>query len=154
MSWKTAATIIPLKELQRIMARPHQVTGYSVILTGPAISSLRAKVRREIEAWPRNLTVLSPREHVDSMTEIRLAKGMAWLTSTVALLIGSFGMMNTMVMSVHERTREIGILRAVGWRVSRVIRMVLFEAVLLSFIGALSGTVGAIAVVQVLDSGA
>jgi putative ABC transport system permease protein len=58
--------------------------------------------------------------------------------------------MNTMVMSVHERTREIGILRAVGWRVRRVIRMVLLEAVFLSLLGAACGTLGAWAILRLL----
>ena len=145
---ENGAAIMPLKELQRIMARPNQVTGISVVLTRPGDPELREEVRAQIKELAPNLQVLSTREQVDSVSELRLAKAMAWLTSTIALLIGSFGMMNTMVMSVHERTREIGILRAVGWRAGRVIRMVLFEAVLLSIIGALCGTIGAIMVVQ------
>jgi putative ABC transport system permease protein len=132
------------------MARPGQVTGISVILTEPGSAALREEVRRRIEALAPGLKAYSVRELADSVTEIQLAKGMAWLTSTIALLIGSFGMMNTMLMSVHERTREIGILRAVGWRVERVIRMVLLEAVLLSMIGAFCGCVAAVVLLKVL----
>jgi putative ABC transport system permease protein len=58
--------------------------------------------------------------------------------------------MNTMVMSVHERTREIGILRAVGWRKWRVIKMILLESVMLSIFGALAGIIGAVALIKVL----
>ena len=47
-------------------------------------------------------------------TQIRLAKAMAWTTAAVALILGSVGMLNTMLMSIFERTREIGLLRAVG----------------------------------------
>jgi putative ABC transport system permease protein len=45
-----------------------------------------------------------------------------------------------MVMSVMERTREFGILRAVGWRGRRVLQMVLGESILLCLIGALIGS--------------
>ena len=61
-------------------------------------------------------------------TQIRLARAMAWTTAAVALILGSVGMLNTMLMSIFERTREIGILRAVGWRRRRVLALVLGEA--------------------------
>ena len=48
--------------------------------------------------------------------------------------------MNTMIMSVFERTREIGILRAVGWRGSRILRMVLLESLFLCLIASVIGT--------------
>ena len=51
------------------------------------------------------------------------------MVTAIAILIGVIGMLNTMVMSVLERTQEIGILRAVGWLRSRIVRMVLGEAV-------------------------
>ena len=75
---------------------------------------------------------------------------MAWLTSAVALLMGFFGIMNTMIMSVHERTREIGILRAIGWRRHRVMRMILLESMLLSICGAVVGSAGAFILVRLL----
>ena len=50
-------------------------------------------------------------------------------------------MTNTMVMSVLERTREIGVLRAVGWRRSRVLGMVVRESITLSLLGGIAGIV-------------
>ncbi len=75
---------------------------------------------------------------------------MAWVTSAMALVIGAVGMLNTMVMSVFERTNEIGILRAIGWRRWRVVRMILMESILLSLAGGVVGTAGAIVLTQVL----
>ena len=54
---------------------------------------------------------------------------MVWMVSVIAIAIGVISMLNTMIMSVLERTQEIGILRAVGWPRCRVVRMVLSEAV-------------------------
>jgi putative ABC transport system permease protein len=77
---------------------------------------------------------------------------MAWMTSAVAVVIGAVGMLNTMVMSVFERTREIGILRAIGWRRSRVVRMILMESILLSIGGGVIGTVSAVLLIRFLSS--
>ncbi len=51
--------------------------------------------------------------------------------SLLALLVGGIGVTNTMAMSVFERVREIGILRAVGWPSRRIAAMIVFEAVYL-----------------------
>ena len=65
---------------------------------------------------------------------------MAWTTAAVALILGSVGMLNTMLMSIFERTREIGILRAVGWRRRRVLALVLGEALVIALIGTILGS--------------
>ena len=66
-------------------------------------------------------------------------QGFAWGIAAIAILIGGLGMMNAMVMSVLERTREIGTLRAVGWSRRRVVTLILGESVVLSLLGGLVG---------------
>jgi putative ABC transport system permease protein len=75
---------------------------------------------------------------------MQLAHGMAWMTSSVALLIGCVGLLNTMMSSVHERTREIGVLRAIGWKRHRVVGMILAEAGLLCVAAAIFGALGGV----------
>jgi putative ABC transport system permease protein len=59
--------------------------------------------------------------------------------SLLAVGIGAIGVMNTMIMSVFERTREIGILRAIGWRSSRILRLIMVESVLLCLVAVVVG---------------
>ena len=58
--------------------------------------------------------------------------------TAMTFLIGSVVVMNTMVMSVHERTRELGVLRALGWGRGQILRLIVRESLMLTlFSGAL-----------------
>ena len=72
-------------------------------------------------------------------TGMQLTRAMSWGTSVLALVIGAVGVMNTVLMSVFERVGEIGILLAIGWRRSRILRMILYESMTLSIIGGILG---------------
>ena len=58
-----------------------------------------------------------------------------------AILIALFGIVNTLGLSIFERTRELGLLRAVGMSRKQVKRMIRWESVIISIIGALLGVV-------------
>jgi putative ABC transport system permease protein len=68
----------------------------------------------------------------------------------LAVFIGGIAVMNTMVMAVFERTREFGILRAVGWRTRRILQMVLGESLLLCLIAVVFGSLVAIGLMQLI----
>ncbi|MCQ2581303.1 MAG: ABC transporter permease [Alphaproteobacteria bacterium] len=59
--------------------------------------------------------------------------------AAVSLLVGSIGIMNMMLVSVAERTREIGVRKAIGAREKHIITQFLSESVLISFIGSMAG---------------
>jgi putative ABC transport system permease protein len=59
--------------------------------------------------------------------------------ASISLLVGGIGIMNIMLASILERTREIGVRRAVGARQNDIIRQFLIEAVMISFLGGLMG---------------
>jgi putative ABC transport system permease protein len=86
-------------------------------------------------------------EHISNSQAYRIAQAMSWGTSLLAVLVGVLGVMNTMLMTVFERTHEICILLALGWKRGRIVRMVLWESALLGLFGGLGGVViGAIGV--------
>src|SRR5258707_12724857 len=64
---------------------------------------------------------------------------MGWSTFLLAGIVGRLGVMNTMLMNVFERTQEICVLLALGWKRWRIVRMVLWESALLGSVGGVAG---------------
>ena len=72
----------------------------------------------------------------------------------ISLLVGGLSVINTMAMSIAERTREIGVKRAIGGGRSRIVRELVTESALIGFIGGVTGLVlGAIVVTVVNEAG-
>ena len=72
----------------------------------------------------------------------------------ISLLVGGLSVVNTMAMSIAERTREIGIKRAIGGSRSRIVRELVIEAALIGFIGGAIGLIlGAVVVLAVNEAG-
>jgi len=146
--FERGAAVVPFKDAQEITGRKGRVTGFSIRVQKTSADNPDEveTVRKEVEALrdPEDptvrLTAQSPDTFVKSLQQLKLLRAVAWLVSVIALAIGIISMLNTMAMSVLERTQEIGILRAVGWPPMRVILMVLGEAVLLSLAAAAGGT--------------
>ena len=100
--------------------------------------------------WP-GFKAFTASQVAEQSAAIRGAKAMSWATTTITVVLGAVGVMNTMMMSVSERTREIGLLLAVGWRRRRIVQLVLYEAVVLSIAGGLIGLAVGITTVKLLE---
>ena len=144
-----------LPDLQGFMNRPNQVTGFVIRTDLPKDAPRRREqldaLGKTIEANGDEIAAMPATAFIESVGVIKLAKAVAWVTSAIALAIGAIGMLNTMVMSVYERVREIGTLRAMGWRRSRVMAMILSESVLLSIAGAVIGSLAAVLLTKFLS---
>ncbi len=87
-----------------------------------------------------NAKVSAVKQSVKSkMNTIEQFTQFSWGISILVIFIGSLIVFTTMMSSVSERTREIGIFRAIGFRKSHIVRIILLEALTLSIIGGLLG---------------
>lgn len=136
--FENGSLIMPLKRLQELMDRRNRVTVFNIrIYDGADASYVAEEIQRKIQG----VSSMQAEEALKSNQGIKMAKGMAWATSLIALLVGAIGTLNTMGMSVFERTKEIGVLRAVGWKKKRVMTMILIESITMSLLGGFIGCV-------------
>jgi putative ABC transport system permease protein len=140
--------IIPLRTLQRRIAGNQDVAMIQVSIQDGASSE---KAQRDITRLIRERRHLSPSDddnfNVMDMKEIAsmltgtttLLTALLSAVAAVSLLVGGIGIMNIMLVSVTERTREIGIRLAIGALETEVLLQFLVEAVVLSSLGGLIG---------------
>jgi len=140
--------LIPLRTYQRRIAGNQDIGLIQVSVADGASSE---KVQREIGFLLRERRRISPLEEDDfrvtDMKEIasmlagttQVMTGLLGAVAAVSLLVGGIGIMNIMLVSVTERTREIGIRLAVGAQEKDVLTQFLVEAVMLSSFGGLFG---------------
>jgi putative ABC transport system permease protein len=125
-----------LRQVMISANRPENVEATAVAAT--KVLRLRHRIQNPDED---DFTVRTVEEM--AQTRLQLAQTMTGLLMSVAsvsLLVGGIGIMNIMLVSVTERTREIGLRMAVGARTRDILRQFLLEAVSLSALGGLAGT--------------
>ena len=83
-------------------------------------------------------------DFADQLPDMQKSKSMTTSISILAILLGGVGVLNTMLMVVMERTREIGVLRAMGWRRRRVLGLILQESGYLGIGGGIMGIIVAL----------
>ena len=90
-------------------------------------------------------TITSVMEMEQMATMLNMLEASSWAISLLAIVVGGLGIINTMLMSVFERTREIGVLKAVGWSNGKIITMIVGESLVITVISAIIGSVIAVA---------
>ncbi len=130
---------MPMADAQRLFKRPAQLTHILVRLTDPnALDTVVGELRGCDAGMDMNVVPMAHlfRTIQGLMNSARLLLG---CIAVVALLIAGAGVSNTILMSVAERTREIGVMRAVGASRGNVFFLTWLETVLLCALGGLAG---------------
>ncbi|HEX3014336.1 MAG TPA: ABC transporter permease [Methanobacterium sp.] len=146
-----AGAFMPLNTLQNLTSNDGKISTIAVKVTENANVT---DVSQHIEDdYPNELSTVTAADQAGRVNDALGAINTAtWAISLLAIVIGGVGVINTMIMSVYERTREIGVLKAVGWRGRRILGMILGESIVLTIMAAIVGTIIGVVGVEVLLS--
>ena len=142
--------IMPLRTFQRRIAGNSDVSvmyvsvrdGVSTERAAEEIEALMRQRRRIGSDEEDDFDVIDMKQLATMLSGITdILTGLLAAVAMVSLLVGGIGIMNIMLVSVTERTREIGIRLAVGAQASQVLLQFLVEAIVLSLVGGLIGVV-------------
>ncbi|HEX3323695.1 MAG TPA: FtsX-like permease family protein, partial [Solirubrobacterales bacterium] len=105
-------------------------------------ASVQARLAKLVELGFPTAEVLNQQELKESREEqVNTLVNLVFALLLLAIVISLFGIANTLALSIHERTRELGMLRAIGMSRRQVRTMIRYEAVITALIGAILGMV-------------
>lgn len=141
---------LPLYYLQSVTGLEGFASEVLVKLENPLSAQ---EVASSIESTFPGLRAIVQAAQVQQVTQTLSTLSLFFLTiGLVAIVAGGFGVANTMLINVFERTREVGILRAIGASSKTVLALFLVEALLLGLMGGLLGLAIGLALAYVLPS--
>lgn len=130
--------IMPLSMMQEATLRDGQISMVSIRLDRTLDAAGSQAVRDAITArFP--LTVSPTQEVVDDNYNVKVLNAVSGAVSVVALVMGALSLLGTLLMAVQERTREIGMLTAMGWSGRRVVGLIMMEGLIMGVAGCVGG---------------
>ncbi|MEU1687652.1 FtsX-like permease family protein [Micromonospora sp. NPDC005707] len=122
-------------------AIPQPIQGFVQLAPGTSVAAVQPQIERLLADSPE-VAVADRAAFIKQQTsQLDTPLRMIQILLALAIVIAVLGIINTLALSVLERTRELGLLRAIGLRRAQTMRMITVEAVVISIFGALLGVV-------------
>jgi len=148
---ENGSVILSLPLFQEVSDNQGKINIIDVRVTPGTTKEQVTKLCEQITSLVPEARAIVAGEHIRDSQAYRMIRAMSWGTSLLAVLVGVLGVMNTMLMTVFERTQEICVLLAVGWRRRRIVRMILMESAMLGFFGGVGGVLIGVIGVRLLE---
>lgn len=145
---RDTTVMIPIKALRRTLTGTREVQTiviavdptYSIADVKASLISMLRERRRLAGSTPDNFSITDTKQIIDTVAGVtKVLTALLGAVAGVSLLVGGIGIMNVMLVSVTERTREIGIRMAIGAVARDVLLQFLVEATMLACLGSLIG---------------
>jgi len=138
---ENGSVILSLPIFQEITGNQGKINIIDLRVTPGTTKEETSQLCTQITRLVPEARAVAAEDNIRDSQAYRIIRAMSWGTSLLAVLVGVLGVMNTMLMTVFERTQEICVLLAIGWKRSRIVRMVLWESALLGFLGGVGGVI-------------
>ena len=143
-----AGAMLPLVSFQAAQRQPSELTLVFVrVKAGVDIAPFRARIEHDN---PQLVTVQTTADFGRADRSLALINAADQGGTILAIVIGAVIVMTTMTMTFIERTREFGVLAAIGWSPARILLMVICEAMCIGLVGAAAGVGLSFAATQVI----
>lgn len=132
--------LVPLADLQEATYRQRQISMVHVIFNRNLATAEIARVKNAIEQTGR-VTVSTASEVLQNDRNFSILKAVSLAVSLIALGMGVLNVLNSLLMATQERTREIGIVAAIGWTDAQIMTSIVVEGLVMCAIGSIVGIV-------------
>lgn len=131
--------VITVKDAQKLAVLGNSVTEAVLIVDQPGnVLPVARRLKSKLE--PQGYEVISWHEYMPQAKEmIDLSSAFMYVILVIVLIVVSLGILNTMLMSIMERTRELGIMMALGTKPRQIVALVMLESFFLGLIGIVLG---------------
>lgn len=133
--------VLDIKDAQQLLRRYDTCNmAFLQVDIGSDAGQVAAEVNRRFQ----NLTAVKSGEFIAQYRVIKTVGVFAWVVSIIAFITCCIIVMNTFLMVVSERTKEIGILMAIGWSRAMMMKVFILESMVICFLGGIFGNVTAV----------
>ena len=135
-----------LRKLQNLTDNEDKISSISIKIKKDAnLTTVNDKIKDEYNDTLNTITTEEMAQTIDDTLD--MINSATTAIEALAIIIGGLGVINTMMMTVFERTREIGVLKSVGWTKKRILAMIMGESIVLTILSGIIGSIlGVIAV--------
>lgn len=145
-----SGAMLPLVPFQAVQRQPGELTLVFVRMrSGAQLSSVRSRIESE---FPQLVTIRTATDFGRADRSLALINAADRGSEVLAIVVGAVIVMTMMTMAFIERTKEFGLLAALGWPARRVVGMVVAEALTIGLLGAAGGIGLSFAATQIVGS--
>lgn len=138
-----------LGRLQNLTDNEDKISSISIKIKKEAnLTTVNDKIKSEYNNTLSTITTEEMAQTIDDTLD--MINSATTAIEALAIIIGGLGVINTMMMTVFERTREIGVLKSVGWTKKRILSMIMGESIVLTLISGIIGSILGVLAVFIL----
>jgi putative ABC transport system permease protein len=134
--------VVPISVVTRQFGQKEDVVGVVSLAPGANKGQVKKQIQAVLDRSFPTVDALDQQQLKSKQSQgFNQLIGLIYALLSLAVIVSIFGIVNTLVLTIHERTRELGLLRAVGMSRRQVRRLVRYESVITALIGAILGAV-------------